>query len=113
MHRFLVPLLLPILVMQPSHAIPIATFLRQAQNEQRAYAAGNAAMLAFTEGMAKNPTRMSCITGWYSGKGEDELFAALRLDPAAFKTRFGFDRDGNNGLVELVVMRLANEACPK
>jgi hypothetical protein len=113
MHRFLIPLLLAILLTQPSHAIPISTFLRQQQNEQRAYAAGGVSMLAFTEGMAKNETRMNCITGWYRGKGEEQLFAALQLDPAAFKTRFGFDRDGDNGHVELVLMRLANEACPK
>ena len=113
MHRLPVALFLAVtLLPQSSQAIPISTFLQRPQNEQQAYVAGATSMLAFTEGVAGRSTRMNCITGWYRGQGGDQLFAALKLDSAAFKTRFGFDRDGNNGHVELVLLRLINDACP-
>jgi len=113
MNRFLALLLLAALIPQPAQAIPITTFLQRPENEQHAYAAGAASMLAFTEGMAERAARANCITGWYRDKGQDQLYAALVLGPAAFKARFGFDREGNNGHVEMVMIRLANEACPK
>ena len=113
MNRLLVALFLAVILLpQSSHAIAISTFLQRTQNEQQAYVAGATSMLAFSEGVAGRSARMNCITGWYRGQGADQLFAALKLDSAAFKTRFGFDRDGNNGHVELVLLRLASDACP-
>jgi hypothetical protein len=51
---------------QTSHAILISEFLQRAPIEQRAYAAGAANMLAFTEGLENNRgARMNCITDWY------------------------------------------------
>ncbi|MBI2187418.1 MAG: hypothetical protein HYU37_09940 [Acidobacteria bacterium] len=99
---------------QPSHAILINEFLRRTPIEQQAYAAGAANMLAFTEGLDNNrAARMNCITGWYRSSGADQLFATLKLSPSAFKSRYGFDRDGTQGHVEFVLTILANEACPK
>jgi hypothetical protein len=114
MRRSLVALSLALtLIPQAAQAIPISTFLQISEKEQRAYVAGAVSMLAFSELAADRSARTNCITGWYRGKGEDQIFAGLKLDPAAFKARFGVDRDGNNGHVELVMLRLANEACPK
>ena len=100
---------------QPSRAILISEFLQRAPIEQRAYAAGATNMLAFTEGLENNrAARMNCITGWYRTGGADQLFTALKLSPAAFKSRFGYDRnDDSLAHVELVLTRLANDACPK
>lgn len=98
---------------EPSQAIPINEFLQRAPVEQQAYAAGAASMLAFTEGLGNRAARMNCITGWYRAGGPEQLFAALKLSPSAFKSRYGFDRDGTQGHVEFLLTILANEACPK
>jgi hypothetical protein len=113
MKRLLFLLSLAVLIPRPSQAFPITVFLRQQPNEQRAFAAGALSMMAFTEGINHHEPRMQCMTGWYKGRREDQFFAAIKLSPSSFKARFGFDWDGDGGLVELVMMRLANDACPK
>jgi hypothetical protein len=113
MKRLLFLLSLALLIPQPSHAMPISAFLEHPQTEQHVYALGALSMMAFTEGINGHQPRMQCMTDWYvKGQGENQFFAAIRLSPSAFKARFGFDRDGDIGLVELVIMRLGNDACP-
>ena len=115
MHRLLVLLFLAmILIPQSSQAMPISYFLTRPKNEQSIYAHGAVSMLAFTVGINGDPARTNCITHWYEEKGEDQFFAALALSPQAFKARFKFDlNDESLGHVELVLMRMANEACPE
>ena len=114
MRRVLIPLALALVVLpQLSHAIPINEFLQRSPIEQQAYAAGAANILAFTEGMNNRAARTNCLTAWYRARGADQLFAALKLSPSAFKSRYGFDRDGSQGHVEFVLTLLANDACPQ
>ena len=102
-----------ILLAQSAAAMPIAAFLQRPRSEQTIYAVGSISMLAFTEGMNGHESRMQCLTDWYKGGGEGAFFTALNLPPDQFKARFGFDAsDQGLGYVELVLMRLANDACP-
>jgi hypothetical protein len=115
MHRFLVPLsLVLILIPRSSQATPVTAFLRHPETEQHVYALGAVSMLAFTEITNGHKARAQCITDWYNAKGEDQFFAGVNLAPQAFKARFGISRDDETiAHIEILLIRLANEACPK
>ena len=115
MHRFLVSLcLVLILISASSQAMLVNAFLKHPETEQHVYAFGAVHMLAFTEAMDGHKARAQCIMDWYNAKGENQFFGAANLAPQAFKARFGFDRDdGTIAHIEVVLIRMANDACPK
>jgi hypothetical protein len=113
MRKLLAVAVLLTLMPRPAAAMPILEFRTHPEEQQRVYALGAVSMLAFSEGMRDKEKRMQCITDWYGAKGEGEFFSALRLSPQAFKQRYGFrEDDDSTGYVELLIMRLANDACP-
>ena len=98
---------------RPANAMLISEFRSHPEEQQKVYALGAVSMLAFSEGMRGNEKRMNCISAWYGAKGEGALFEALKLSPDNFKRIFRFSPDDETvAHVELLIIRLANDACP-
>jgi hypothetical protein len=113
MRKLLAVAILLTLMPRPAAAMLISEFRSHPEEQQKVYALGAVSMLAFSEGMLGNEKRMNCSSAWYSAKGEGALFEALKLSPDDFKRIFRFSPDDETmAHVELLIMRLANDACP-